>query len=83
MFAIVPLASLAKTIPQKGDQMQEGKKRKTTTSREVRNRYDAKTYKSINFRLRIEDDAEILKSIEEAQAQGLKNREWLRQIFYK
>ena len=63
--------------------MQVEKKRKTTTSREVRNRYDAKTYKSINFRLRIEDDAEILKSIEDAQAQGLKNREWLRQIFYK
>lgn len=63
--------------------MQVEKKRKTTTSREVRNRYDAKTYKSINFRLRLEDDAEILKSIEDAQTQGLKNREWLRQIFYK
>lgn len=63
--------------------MQVEKKRKTTTSREVRNRYDAKTYKSINFRLRLKDDAEILKSIEDAQTQGLKNREWLRQIFYK
>ena len=63
--------------------MQEKKKRKTTTSREVRNRYDAKTYKAFTFRFRIEDDAEIIKSLEDAQAQGLKNREWLRQIFYK
>lgn len=44
-------------------------------------RYDSKTYKQINFRLRLEDDADIIESILEAQENGISNREWLRQLF--
>lgn len=53
----------------------------TASQREAVARYQAKTYKKINFALRIEDDADILKSIDEAKAHGLSLREWLRELY--
>lgn len=50
-------------------------------TREAIARYDAKTYTKINIALRTEDDADIIKSWEEAKAKGIKNREWLRELF--
>ena len=49
--------------------------------REAIERYDAKTYTQFNTRLRKEEDADIIKAIQEAQDQGLTNREWLRELF--
>lgn len=39
-------------------------KRKTTTSSEVKERYNAKTYQRYTVRLRKEDDAELVRYIE-------------------
>ena len=44
-------------------------------------RYDAKTYKRVQFALRIDDDAEILQDIANAQSDGLSLREWLNQLW--
>ena len=44
-------------------------------------RYDAKTYRKVLFRLRIEDDAEILKDMDDALKNGVNHREWLKAIF--
>ena len=57
------------------------KQKYSLARREANDRYDAKTYKQINFRLRYEDDADIIKAIEEGQKKGLNNREWLRELF--
>ena len=58
------------------------KKREYTPARaEANAKYDAKTYKQVNFRLRIEDDADIIESLEDATSKGLHNRDWLRKIF--
>lgn len=46
-------------------------------------RYTDKTYKLINVKLRLVDDAEIIKSLEEAQAKGQTYRDWIREIYYK
>ncbi len=46
-------------------------------------RYDAKTYKRINFSLRLEDDADIIEDIEAAQREGLSLRQWLRYLWNK
>ena len=48
---------------------------------EANARYDAKTYKVFTFKLRIEDDADIIKAIQEAQENGMNKREWLRELF--
>ena len=53
----------------------------TQAHREANARYDAKTYKKMLFNLRVDDDADIIESIQEAQSKGLKKREWLREIF--
>ena len=45
------------------------------------NRYVAKTYKAYNIVLRIKEDADIIESIEDAKAEGLSYREWLRELF--
>lgn len=58
-----------------------GKREYNAARAEANAKYDAKTYKQINFRLRLEDDADIIKSIENARSQGISNREWLRNIF--
>ena len=44
-------------------------------------KYDAKTYRKVLFRLRIEDDAEIIEDMDEAFSRGLNRREWLRKVF--
>ena len=53
----------------------------TPAQSEANAKYDAKTYKKMLFRLRLEDDADIIQSIQEAQDQGLNKREWLRELF--
>lgn len=53
----------------------------TPAQREAVARYQAKTYKKINIALRKEEDADIIKAIQEAQDKGLTNREWLRELF--
>lgn len=51
------------------------------SKRAANDRYDSKTYVQFNVRLRIEDDADIIKSISAAQGAGINNREWLRELF--
>lgn len=46
-------------------------------------RYDDKTYKRLIFRMRIEDDADIIEAFEQAQASGITAREWLRSLIEK
>lgn len=58
-----------------------GKREYNAARAEANARYNAKTYKQINFRLRLEDDADILQSLEQSQSEGISNREWLRKIF--
>lgn len=53
-----------------------------TEARQAANaRYDAKTYKKINIALRMEEDADLIKSLEEAQKRGMTTREWLRDLY--
>lgn len=44
-------------------------------------KYDAKTYKKITLRLRYDEDADIINSLEEATNNGMKAREWLRSLY--
>lgn len=44
-------------------------------------RYDEKTYKDVNIKLRLEEDADILGDIQEAKKAGLTLREWLRGLY--
>lgn len=53
----------------------------TQAKHEANKRYDSKTYKKINIALRLEDDKDILSSIEQAKEKGINSREWLREIF--
>lgn len=41
-----------------------------------------KTYQQEMFKLRTDEDAEIVASIEAAKARGISKREWLRELFY-
>lgn len=43
--------------------------------------YDEKTYQKINIALRYDEDADIIAAWRAAQDQGIKNREWLRELF--
>lgn len=55
---------------------------KNTDARIAANRrYDAKTYKRYSVYLRVEDDADIIASIEEAKKNGYSIRDWLKEIF--
>ena len=49
--------------------------------RAATDRYDAKTYKKVLFNLRKEDDAEIIKDMEEAVSKGMRRREWLAMVY--
>lgn len=49
--------------------------------REANARYDEKTYKNFLFKLRLDEDADIIKAIQEAQENGTNKREWLRDLF--
>lgn len=44
-------------------------------------RYDAKTYKKVQIALRLDEDADILESMEEAKEHGYTLRQWLRQLY--
>ena len=44
-------------------------------------RYAAKTYKQITIILRKEEDADIIEDREKARRDGVKNREWLREMY--
>ncbi len=44
-------------------------------------RYQAKTYKKLNIALRIDDDADVIKSWQEAQQKRISSREWLRDLY--
>ncbi len=44
-------------------------------------RYDDATYSKQNFRLRLDDDADIIKSIKDAQERGINKRQWLRALY--
>ena len=58
-----------------------GKREYTPARQEANAKYDAKTYKQVNFRLRLEDDADILESLEEAKKKDISNRQGLRELF--
>lgn len=51
--------------------------------REANARYDEKTYKNFLFKLRLDEDADIIRAIQEAQENGTNKREWLRDLFDK
>lgn len=51
--------------------------------RDANARYDDKTYIQVNARLRKDEDADIIASIEEAKKNGQTLREWLRELFDK
>jgi hypothetical protein len=54
---------------------------KSPADRAATDRYDAKTYRIIGLRLRIDDDADILESFDKAKEKGLTNREWVRELY--
>lgn len=55
---------------------------KYTKAKQAANaRYDEKTYREFNIKLRVEDDADIIASLEEAKKQKIPYREWLRKFF--
>lgn len=66
-----------------GDMLSKSNYRGFTPARQAANRkYDDKTYKRYHFMLRLEEDAEIIKDIEDAKEHGINKREWLNALFY-
>ena len=60
------------------------KKQPYTPARyEANRRYDAKTYSKLTFALRLDEDAEIIRELEEALEHGISRREWLRNLYYE
>ena len=57
----------------------------TTTYTEAHARgnaeYEARTFKKILFRFRLDSDQDMIDSIEEAKANGISKNEWLRELF--
>jgi hypothetical protein len=53
----------------------------TPAKRDANKRYDAKTYRKVNIALRLDDDADIISSLDRAKERGLTNRDWLREHF--
>lgn len=43
--------------------------------------YEARTFKRILFRFRLEEDADIIESYEEALAHGIRKTDWFRSFF--
>lgn len=43
--------------------------------------YEARTNKQFQFKLRLDEDADIIADLEESMSHGLKKREWLRELF--
>jgi hypothetical protein len=54
----------------------------TPAQAEATARYEAKTYKKYLFRLRMDEDGDIIDSINEALAQGINKRQWLSDLFH-
>lgn len=52
----------------------------TESRAEANKRYDDKTYKRLSFKLRIDDDADLIEAWRKAHEHGLSNREWLRAL---
>ena len=57
------------------------KQKYTEAKQNANRRYDEKTYKRYMVYLRMEDDADIIQSIEEAKEHGYSFRQWLRQLY--
>lgn len=57
------------------------KREYTPAQAEAAAKYDKATYKMYSFKLRKEDDADIIESIEESKANGINKRQWLRDLF--
>ena len=55
-------------------------KRKTHTSNEVKLRYNKKTYKNYNVNFRVNEDAEIIKLIEQEKDNGFSTTEAFRNL---
>lgn len=78
----VKIQTTAKQNPNEKRRTQTAKKREYTEARQKANKtYDEKTYKNYLFRLRLDDDKEIIQSIEKAKKENIKLREWLKEIF--
>lgn len=54
---------------------------RSQAKREANSRYDEKTYKKVNIAFRMEDDADILESMDKAKQSGLSLREWIRELY--
>ena len=48
----------------------------------AREKYDAKTYRKINVALRLDEDAEVIESMDYARDNGIPLRQWLSDIFH-
>ena len=53
----------------------------TQAKREAIERYHERTYKRIVLALRLDEDADIINAMKEAQEKGIAYREWLRELF--
>ena len=53
-------------------------KRKTTTSTEVKQRWEAKAYKKYMIRLRLDSDADLIAYIEQKKTEGVQITELVR-----
>ena len=63
--------------------MEEQKKRKTTTSNEVKRRYKQKTYAQYVANCRREEDADLIDMIESEKAKGLGTTDAFRVLLRK
>jgi len=43
--------------------------------------FDEKTYKKVLVSLRYDEDGDMIRALEDAQAEGLRSREWLRELY--
>lgn len=53
----------------------------TEAQRDAVARYQAKTYRNTLLKLRVEEDADIIASMDAAKEKGITHREWLRELF--
>lgn len=53
----------------------------TQAKREAIERYHERTYKRVILALRLDEDADIIKDLADAQEHGISYREWLRELY--
>ena len=53
----------------------------STAQLQANERFKEKTYKCVLFEMRLQEDADIIDSIEEAKQHGIKKMEWMRALF--